>query len=118
MKKLSWKAVKKGKIFCSPGCGRGCTWEEYQIAWEKGKALAERLGFSWTAVVHENLGWHYKAVSKCGRLEVWGRPLGFSASFLGGRWIGSGKTPEKAVLAAIRQAKDYSQWLLNRLEGL
>ena len=59
-----WTPIRNGKIYCSPACGRGCTWAEHEHAVAEGKKLVGRLkGKGWHAVIHENLGWHYKAVS-------------------------------------------------------
>ena len=70
-----WTPVRKGTLYCSPGCGRGCSWAEHQEAKKKAEALAQRLGPGWRPVVHENLGWHYSATK--GKAEV--HPVGFSA---------------------------------------
>lgn len=60
-----WTPRLRGNIYCSPRCGgaRGyCTYEQYIKAVRAGRALAKRLGKGWRGEIHENLGWHFKAV--------------------------------------------------------
>ena len=108
LKQLSWKAVRRGLIYCAPACGGQCTWADYQKAKKNAKALAASLGKEWTTHVWENLGWHYMAVSPCQRISV---GPGFTA-FLGdrgkpgcGRWAEHGKTAKQAVRNVIAVAK-------------
>lgn len=63
---LSWVPRRRGEIYCSPACGRGCTWAEYQAALaeaEKAVAVIKKRGrLSLVGVkvdVFENLGWHW-----------------------------------------------------------
>jgi hypothetical protein len=59
-----WTPIRRGKIYCSPGCGRGCTVAEHDEAVAAGERLVHRLkGKGWHAIIHENMGWHYRAVS-------------------------------------------------------
>lgn len=75
MKQLSWKAVRRGAIYCAPACGAKCTWEKYQHAKRAGRELAERLGPGWKAHVWENMGWHWKALGPGGAMVYdQGRP--------------------------------------------
>lgn len=57
-----WTPVRRGRVYCSPACGRGCTHAEFMTATRKAKALVKRLGAGWKPCVWENLGWHYEAV--------------------------------------------------------
>jgi hypothetical protein len=60
------KAVRRGKTYCAPWCGRGCTVAEFDLATAKAKALVDKLnaiGGKWKPYVWENLGWHYEAKS-------------------------------------------------------
>lgn len=59
---LSWTPEKRGHIFCSPACGRGCTAEEYKEAKRVAEELAASLGGGFAPEVWENLGWYSKAV--------------------------------------------------------
>lgn len=124
-RKLSWEPIRLGDVFCAPACGRGCTFDEYTAAHDNGAALAGYLGEGWTWKVHENLGWHFQAISPCGRIKVVGnRRHGYTAflgevDFPGGRWSEHGKLPEQAVAAVLRKAKverDEIAQLLNGLE--
>ena len=54
-----WKPVKRGKTYCSPACGMGCTEAAHCKAVNESKALAKRMGKGWRPKVWENLGWHY-----------------------------------------------------------
>lgn len=55
-----WTPVKNGRIYCSPGCGAGCTHKEYERAVSKSERLQKRMGPGWKTRVWENLGWHYE----------------------------------------------------------
>src|SRR5579872_5750076 len=69
-KALSWKAVRKGKLYCAPACGRGCTYLEYMTATNIAHAMVDRLGKGWKIKVFENMGWHTGIVSPCRRIYV------------------------------------------------
>lgn len=124
---LSWKAKKKGDVYCAPACGRGCTVAEHKLAKSRAKTLAKRMGKGWKKRVWENMGWHYSVISPCGRVKVhvnWfnsGKkdavakladlvPYSYTA-FLGepgssgGRWAEHGDTPEEAVNAVLAVAQ-------------
>lgn len=123
-KQLSWRAIKRGDIYCAPACGYGCTHAAYLTAHAKADKLIERLGQGWTKRIHENLGWWYEVQSPCGRIRVSNNyGLGFTA-FLGevndsgGRWAEQGKTPEKAIAAVIRVAKSELAKIGAHLNGL
>ena len=62
MTSRGWTPVRSGKHYCSPRCGRGCTYEEFRLATEEADKLAGIMGDGWEPVVWENLGWHYKVV--------------------------------------------------------
>jgi hypothetical protein len=125
---LSWKAVRKGPRYCAPACGGGCTVTMYNAAVLGSRELAKRLGAGWEPHVWENLGWHYKAISPCGRIKVHPYIIGCRAqsysAFLGspgvagGRWVGDGGTPERAVRDVVRIAKRELRSLGAVLEGL
>jgi len=67
---LSWKPIEKGKIYCSPGCGRGCTRAEYHTALREARALQRQCGRGWTIRVWENLGWHWELIHHSGVLSL------------------------------------------------
>ncbi len=117
-----WTPVKRGPIFCSPGCGMGCTHAAFLDAHTNAKALCATLnrtsGEGWTPHVWENLGWHYCAHSVCGRIKVHpetcppkGGPRYYhaflgEAGSAGGRWVEDSKTASAAVrkvIAAFRE---------------
>lgn len=57
-----WTAVRRGRIYCSPLCGGGCTLAAFNRANKEAGALAKRLGPGWKPEVWENLGWHWGAI--------------------------------------------------------
>ena len=56
-----WIPERNGEIYCSPACGRGCTFQEYELAMYNAGALCKLMGAGWSPRVWENLGWHYTA---------------------------------------------------------
>jgi hypothetical protein len=70
-RRLSWKPrAGADGIYCAPACGRGCKRIEYDAAVAAVDALVKLLGPGWKSRVWENLGWHYEAISKCGRWKL------------------------------------------------
>lgn len=57
---LSWKPVRRGKLYCAPACGGGCTVAAFDLAMADACACARALGNGWVPDVYENLGWHWK----------------------------------------------------------
>lgn len=108
---LSLPAVRKGNRYCAPWCGRGCTWAEHQAAVAGAARLVGRLGPGWKPQVHENLGWHYGAISRCGQVKVSpSGKRGFMAFFgdagrPGGQWVAHGPTPQRAVDIVVAAVK-------------
>lgn len=94
---LSWRAVARGRIFCSPACGAGCTKRAFKQATQQAFALAQHCGPGWTPRVWENMGWFCEAVSPCGRYRV--IPLSGSdeVHVYVGRFTAMGRTPELAL---------------------
>lgn len=105
--KNSWKPIRRGEIYCSPGCGGNCRLEAHTLAIRNSKSLARKMGAGWKPRVWENLGWHHCVISPCRRIKI--HP-GFTA-FLGepdsggGRWAERGKTAKKALRNVIKTAK-------------
>ncbi len=124
MSKLSWEPVRRGRIYCSSGCGRGCTAAENLAATGGAKQLAAELGEGWTSNVWENLGWHFKAVSACGRICVHRYSDERCTAFLGPAGSGAGvftataSTPRAAVTAVCRKALDGIEEIQALLAGL
>lgn len=122
-KKLSWDPVRRGNVYCAPACGRDCTIQEYNAAEAGGIALARQLGAGWTDDVWENLGWHYRAISPCGRLKVHGHGDHYTAflgepGHLGGQFSGQGATPQKAIAETVEKAKVALDTLTRLVAGL
>lgn len=101
---LSWTPRRRGKVYCSPACGGGCTWADYRRASRRAEDLAVALGPGWSAVVWENLGWFWKAAN--GNAEV--RPEGdrFSAkiTMTGHQFLAVEDTPRDAIGVAACNA--------------
>lgn len=76
----------------------------------------ELLGPGWAPVVHENLGWHGKAVSSCGRVKVhpsifpdgstWYTAFWGESGKPGGWWALGASTPQEALRTTYVHAKD------------
>ena len=123
MRELSWKARRRGPIYCAPACGNKCTWEAYQLAKQRAAKLVKALGPGFRTHVHENMGWHASALSECGRLYVavsyykgrasynafLGEPNSFS-----GVWSAGGKTPH----VTVREVLDAAMAGVGRYCGL
>ena len=65
-----WKPVRRGAIYCSPGCGGGCTYEAYLQATIDAHKLALKCGHDFKPRVWENLGWYYAAQSPSNQIKV------------------------------------------------
>lgn len=60
-RKKSWKPIRRGKVYCSPACGGGCTHAAYVKA-NKDAAMVRltmRHPRNWKVHIWENLGWHW-----------------------------------------------------------
>lgn len=117
MGELSWEPVRRGAIYCAPGCGMGCTWSAHVDANVQAKKLAADLErefpWGWVPRVHENLGWHWGAraphvgVSPAiisGKIHGWMAFVNRRPNDIGGHWHCSsldGKTPVLAVRVAL-----------------
>jgi hypothetical protein len=105
-KKLNelWTPVARGKIYCSPACGAGCTRGEHDRAKREALRLVNNLrGRGWKPIVWEGLGWHFKAVS--GPLEIHGEPGSFYSCSLGksGRRVDG--DPNRLVMAVLESER-------------
>ena len=112
---IGWVPVLKGKTYCSPRCGRGCTKADHDRAVEKSNALAKRLGPTWEPHVWENLGWHYGVT--CGVIDI---TPSHRRRDDGKKWVesyacyiqtkpqflGEAKTPEAAFSRAAKKLRD------------
>lgn len=58
MSELSWKAVRKGNVYCAPACGHGCKHSQYLKMKKQAELMCKALGKGWKPRVHENMGWH------------------------------------------------------------
>lgn len=89
----------------------------YQEAVSKAEGLVKSLGDGWQAHVHENLGWHSAAISKCGRIYVTNYGYRQYSAFLGtphshtGKWVGDGTTTKKAVQAVLLQLRKHIEYV-------
>lgn len=108
-----WQPVHKGGgIYCSPGCGFGCTIKAWSQANRESAALAARMGEGWEARVWENSGWHYsvrkgvvdihpRIIGEWGAGVItggWGEPVGYTCFFNARpQVVQQAKTPEEAL---------------------
>lgn len=112
---VTTETKRKGERFCCPGCGRGCTWDEYLRAVKAAKKLIDRLGPGWVARVWDNLGWHYSAELAEARLSVsvythkrettYHVLMHYEADAGGGVWHASAPTPEAAIQLTLESAQ-------------
>lgn len=107
MKTLSWKPVRKGRLYCAPACGRGCTKQEHNRAIYQARKLRDRMGKRWRINIWENMGWHYRVISPCGRIYLHPGYIAFlgEPNAGGGRYTFQHSHPERAVLGVIETAK-------------
>lgn len=104
------EASPKDGIYCSSWCGCRCTKRMYDAAVRGARSLCADLGPGWQPEVHENVGWHYKARSECGRISVFGT-TSYTAGL--GRpgengyfWVAYGRTPKAAVRNLVAKIRD------------
>ena len=123
---LSWEPKHRpGGVYCAPDCGRGCTEAEFDAATEMATRFASALGPGWAIDVWENLGWHGRAVSPCGRLWVSPSSSGGYRAYLNeasrqpaGQFVASGPTPKAAVREVLKIARAEIARLSRMVEGL
>lgn len=102
-----WDPILKGATYCSRGCGRGCSVEEYTRATNNANEALRHLPPGWTKEVHENLGWWSYVVSPCGLITVSCKnysPRDYSAQIGTTNFTGRSKSIRNAILLAIEQA--------------
>jgi hypothetical protein len=128
MEKLSWKPVRRGNLYCSSACGRGCTIKEYRETERLALCLANRLapmdtdvkGGRWEICLSENLGWHY-SVSK-GAISVHGDSGGrrIYSVFLNlpGPWGGNMAVTANIPEAGIRKILNNARLELKAMVAL
>jgi len=116
--KKDWVPVRRGDAYCSPACGGGekvCSMEHYERAVDAANELARDLGDGWEPEIWENLGWHARVNSSCGRISVHipllPRDVSYMA-FLGprrlkpaGKWAEHGRTAREAIANVIDAAR-------------
>jgi hypothetical protein len=122
--KRSWTPRRRGKVYCSSGCGHGCTWSEHRKAKKESEELAKELGRGFRPWVRENLGWHCGAVSPVASViknkgsRWYNAVLDGDGPEFGSRWIGNGLTPAGALQMAVRRAREEYEKLGNLLKRL
>lgn len=129
-----WTPVRKGKIYCSPGCGLGCTHKSFLKVTSATEALVEELqrgthSTAWRARVWDNLGWYGTAALDVKGLDVTvSQSVGDHSEFLRsyaclingcGRSIyTSHETPLGAYQSAIASLREQICTLVNALSIL
>jgi len=113
-----WKPVRRGAVYCSPGCGLGCKHADYLKASRKAAAVAHRLGVGWVPEVWENLGWHYRAVKGCMQVRV--DDDGTATAFFNGptQFVVAADHPAVAADLAAQKAKDHCKAIYADLRAL
>lgn len=125
---IRWQPIRKGPIYCSPGCGGSCTHKEYQSVISKSKKLHKTMGPEWSIRIWENLGWHYSL--QRGPILLYERDGKYSVLIdeeitnpTGGAAIwtensNSYSDPKKAVLKAIERVNKVVSHLNNVLDSI
>ncbi len=121
-KKLSWKPIKRGHIYCSSACGGGCLLTAYHKAKAESAKEAKLMGKGWTTRVWENLGWHWHIKSPCKRITLSKFDKNRYHAYLnrageaGGRWVGHGKTGNSAIKDAFNLARKELEGIAEIIE--
>lgn len=123
----SWTPRRRGKRYCSPACGFGCTYAQYQKAKKRAAALAAQLnqkGAGWKPRVWENHGgWFYSAVLGDFDVQVYPPHLGGKEFWCSvhcpraGQHSAYGRTPMEAVRKSLQEVRDTLD-AARELEGL
>lgn len=119
-KELSWKPQHRDRgVYCSPACGANCSLKEYDRAIKNAVRLNKELKeFGWEPHVHENLGWHYCIRKGENKIYQHGNEC-TAYIYLGGKqFVASGKTPKKALKAAISMAQSLARGITEDVVGL
>lgn len=130
-KKRDWTPVRNGDAYCSPACGGGpvlCSFKRFVHASEVATEVARDLGNGWKPQVFENLGWHARVVSPCGRINVslptrlndtgYTAFLGPKSTQPGGKWAESGSTPGEAIENVLNAARADIRLIEETIQGL
>jgi hypothetical protein len=120
----SWKPKRIGATYCSPACGSGCTWEEYQTANKQAAVMVKSCGPAFRPKVFENMGWHATAELSGTKNRSKGMTVhrngtkSCTAYFHDGNFVGRGRTGEAAVKAVVKQAIRMSKAIHATLAAL
>lgn len=116
-KRLSWKPILRGNIYCAPACGGSCTKAQHDRQKKIGERIAACLGKGWTVELHENMRWYVTVVSPCQRIRVCpdqrtrdGKIFSYwamicDAGEIGIRYLAHASTPAKAIEKAKMAAR-------------
>lgn len=132
MNTLSWEPKRRGREYCAPACGGGCTYIDYLKRKKEAKEvlalLKDKTG--WEIRIHENLGW-WVYLKKAGMTLHWTHYDGFRTytTMLSEKKNGDGgsynwqaegtfKDPNKAITAQLRAARAYVRQCLEVIEDV
>lgn len=103
---LSWKPVRRGRIYCAPACGMGCTVQAFRSVHRSANTLAKKMGKGWKPYVWENMGWHYSVViDKCAVHPPHSQGQTYWASvYVATQFTARHKDPRKAFKIALAAA--------------
>ena len=114
-----WTPVRRGKVYCSPACGGGCTHQSYLKAQAQAQEMLDQLGpptkdgNAWEKRVHENLGWYGSVrlmINGQVMAQVQKNRVGYSAYIESSpQFVADGETPMQAVQNALRQLERTKQ---------
>ncbi len=118
-----WKPVRRGRRYCSPGCGHGCTHKDYLSKKAAAAALCKQLGKGWKINLFDNLGWHYEAVhtetgmtvSKHGSKRYWASTeIGADKN----QFHCEAETPVTAVRAVLQEMDKERDRIIQHMNAL
>lgn len=98
--------LEKVTRYCSRSCGGDCTYHRYAAAKVSGDRLAKAVGKGWKPVVHENLGWFFRAVHTAtgATMHQWSPTKYWAQIIVGGKQTCvEGHSPEECA-SALRTA--------------
>lgn len=99
--------IRTGAHYCSPGCGRGCLYEEYLRTQTDGEKMGAGMGKNWEPRIWENLGWQVSLDHKTAPVSIHlNGPRNYTCFFYSDtQFLGEGSTPKATLENAIDMAK-------------
>jgi len=118
-----WIPVLKGKQYCSPACGFGCTKKDYDSAINKSNDLCKELGKNWTSEVWENGKWNYAVILQLNDdiyIKIYEKSGGtfWLDSRLPGQVYTTTKNMKEGINSILKEAEEYAELTLKNITQL